>query len=46
MARLTERQRKFAEHYIELGNMTLAAEAAGFQPAYACSAFKQPAVQK
>lgn len=46
MARLTERQRRFAEHYIELGNMTRAAEAAGFQASYAHSALAQPAVQE
>lgn len=42
---LTDRQRKFAEAYIELGNATAAATKAGFQPAYAQAAIRQPAVQ-
>ena len=42
---LTDRQRKFAEAYIELGNAVAAAAKAGFQPAYAEAAKRQPAVQ-
>lgn len=42
---LTDRQRKFAEAYIELGNATAAATKAGFQPGYAQAAIRQPAVQ-
>lgn len=42
---LTERQRKFAEAYIELGNATAAATKAGFTPAYAQGVIRQPAVQ-
>lgn len=42
---LTDRQRKFAEAYIELGNATAAATKAGFKPAYAQAAIRQPAVQ-
>ena len=41
---LTERQRRFAEAYIELGNAIQAAEKAGFQPAYANHVKRQPAV--
>lgn len=42
---LTYRQRKFAEAYIELGNATAAATKAGFTPAYAQTAIRQPSVQ-
>lgn len=41
---LTERQRRFAEAYVELGNALKAAEKAGFQPAYANNVKRQPAV--
>lgn len=43
--KLTPRQRKFADLYLELGNATEAARQAGFQPAYAQGAKRQPAVQ-
>lgn len=42
---LTERQRKFAKAYIELGNATAAADKAGFCARYAQHAKRQPAVQ-
>lgn len=42
---LTDRQRKFVELYIELGNATKAAEQAGFMPSYAAGLKRQPAVQ-
>lgn len=42
---LTERQRRFAEAYIELGSATAAAVKAGLQPTYAQMAMRQPAVQ-
>lgn len=42
---LTERQRKFAEAYVEYGNALKAAEKAGFKPAYAGHVKRQPAVQ-
>lgn len=44
--RLSERQRKFCEHYMELGNATKAAVAAGFSVKYAPLALHQPAVQE
>ena len=43
---LTDRQRKFAEAYFELGNAVKAAEKAGFKPQYAQAAKSQPAVQE
>ena len=46
MARLTERQRRFCEHYIAWGNATKAAEAAGFKVTYAQMALRRPAVQE
>lgn len=42
---LTDRQRKFAEAYIELGNAVAAAAKAGFCARYAQHAKRQPAVQ-
>jgi phage terminase small subunit len=42
---LTDRQRRFAEAYIELGNAEEAAHLAGFSRAYAPTARRQPAVQ-
>lgn len=42
---LTDRQRKFAEAYFELGNATAAADKAGFCARYAQHAKRQPAVQ-
>lgn len=42
---LTERQRRFADAYLELGNATKAAIEAGFAPAYGVNAKRQPAVQ-
>lgn len=42
---LTDRQRRFADAYLELGNATRAAIEAGFAPAYAANAKRQPAVQ-
>lgn len=42
---LTERQRRFADTYLEFGNATRAAIEAGFAPAYAQGAKRQPAVQ-
>ncbi len=43
--RLTERQRRFADLYLELGNAAEAAERAGFKRSYAQGAKRQPAVQ-
>ena len=43
--RLTDRQRRFAEYYLQLGNACEAAERAGFKRSYAQAAKKQPAVQ-
>ena len=43
--KLTQRQRRFADLYLELGNASEAAEQAGFKRSYAQSAKKQPAVQ-
>ena len=43
--RLTERQRRFADLYLELGNASQAAEKAGFKRSYAQGAKRQPAVQ-
>ena len=43
--RLTERQRRFADLYLELGNASEAAEQAGFKRSYAQGAKRQPAVK-
>lgn len=43
--RLTDRQRKFAELYLQLGNASEAAVQAGFKRSYAQAAKRQPAVQ-
>jgi len=43
--RLNERQRRFAELYLQLGNAAEAAEQAGYCRSYAQTAKKQPAVQ-
>ena len=43
--RLTDRQRKFAEFYLQLGNASEAAVQAGFKRSYAQAAKRQPAVQ-
>lgn len=43
--RLTERQRRFADLYLQLGNAAEAAERAGFQRSYAQAAKRQPAVR-
>lgn len=43
--KLTERQRRFADLYIQLGNASEAAEQAGYKRSYAQGAKKQPAVQ-
>jgi len=43
--RLTDRQRKFAEYYLQLGNASQAAVQAGFKRSYAQAAKRQPAVQ-
>lgn len=43
--KLTERQKRFADYYLELGNATRAAEKAGYSAKYAASAKRQPAVQ-
>ena len=43
--KLTERQRRFADLYLELGNASQAAEKAGFKRSYAQGAKRQPAVQ-
>ena len=45
VSRLTERQRRFADLYLELGNASEAAEQAGFKRSYAQGAKRQPAVQ-
>ena len=45
-AKLTNRQRKFADLYLELGNAAEAAERAGFKRSYAQGAMRQPAVKK
>lgn len=44
-AKLTERQRRFAEWYLQLGNASEAAEKAGFKRSYAQGAKRQPAVR-
>ena len=43
--RLTERQRKFADLYLQLGNASEAAEQAGFKRSYAQGAMRQKSVQ-
>ena len=43
--RLTERQRRFADLYLKLGNAAEAAEQAGFKRSYAQGAKRQAAVQ-
>ena len=43
--RLTERQRRFADLYLELGNASEAAVQAGFKRSYAQGAKRQPAVR-
>ena len=44
--RLTERQRKFVELYLQLGNACEAAERAGFKRSYAQGAMRQTAVRR
>ena len=41
---LTERQKRFAEYYLETGNASRAAEMAGYSAGYAPTAKRQPAV--
>ncbi|MBQ8506472.1 MAG: terminase small subunit [Clostridia bacterium] len=43
--KLTERQRRFADLYLQLGNASEAAEQAGFKRSYAQGAKRQPAVR-
>lgn len=43
--RLTDRQKRFAEFYLQLGNASEAAVQAGFKRSYAQAAKRQPAVQ-
>ena len=43
--KLTNRQRKFADLYLELGNASEAAVQAGFKRSYAQGAMRQPAVK-
>ena len=43
--KLTERQRKFVELYLQLGNAAEAAERAGFKRSYAQGAMRQTAVR-
>lgn len=43
--KLTERQRRFADLYLQLGNAAEAAERAGFKRSYAQGAKRQPAVR-
>lgn len=43
--KLTERQRRFVELYLQLGNASEAAEQAGFKRSYAQGAMRQAAVQ-
>ena len=45
VSRLTERQRRFADLYLELGNASEAAVQAGFKRSYAQGAKRQPAVK-
>ena len=44
--RLTERQKRFADHYLETGNARRAAELAGYSASYASEARRQPAVEE
>ena len=44
--KLTERQRKFVELYLQLGNACEAAERAGFKRSYAQGAMRQTAVRR
>ena len=44
--KLTQRQRRFADLYLELGNASEAAQQAGFKRSYAQGAKRQPAVQE
>ena len=44
--KLTDRQRKFADLYLELGNASEAAERAGFKRSYAQGAMRQSAVKE
>lgn len=44
--KLTLRQKKLVDEYLECGNVYLAAERAGFRPSYAHAAFQQPATQE
>lgn len=44
--KLTARQRRFADLYLQLGNAAEAAEQAGFSRAYAQAAKRQPAVRE
>ena len=44
--KLTSRQRKFVDLYLELGNAAEAAERAGFKRSYAQGAMRQPAVKE
>lgn len=43
--KLTDRQRRFADLYLQLGNASEAAEQAGFKRSYAQGAKRQPAVR-
>ena len=43
--KLTLRQKKFADAYLELGNANKAALEAGFEPSYSQGAMRQPAVK-
>lgn len=43
--RMTDRQRRFAELYLQLGNASEAAVQAGFKRSYAQAAKRRPAVQ-
>lgn len=43
--KLTERQRKFVDLYLELGNASEAAQRAGYKRSYAPGAMRQSAVQ-
>ena len=43
--KLTQRQKKFADLYLQLGNASEAAEQAGFKRSYAQGAKRQPAVR-
>ena len=43
--KLTERQRRFVDLYLELGNASEAAQRAGYKRTYAAGAMRQSAVQ-